>query len=382
MTDLSMPAQRDPALVRRLADKINQVASGVANRLGRPLQIMEVCGGHTHALFHSGIDQLLSADVEFVHGPGCPVCVLPPEAIDQAVGLAGQPDTMLVTFGDVLRVPGSSTTLAGLQARGADIRVVYSPMDVIALARAHPEKNVIFLAIGFDTTMPAVALTIEQAARDQVNNLRFLCYHIRLIPTLQALLERKDVVIDGFIGPGHVSMIIGKDAYEPLVRAWHTPLVVAGFEPVDMMRALWMVVVQLDEQRCQVENAYERVVTDAGNVRGLDAIRRVFAADDVTWRGVGRIPGSVRSLNASYAALDASRMAGLQTPAEHDEPVYCADVLTGKRKPTACPHFNTDCHPHSPKGPLMVSGEGACAAYYRYRRHQTDSNTEAQYEKG
>ena len=362
---------RDPRVVSRLVNKINGTATRVADKLGRPIQIMEVCGGHTHAIFHSGINQLLSDRIEFVHGPGCPVCVLPREAIDKAVALAQRADTILASFGDVLRVPGSSMTLFDAKGQGADVRIVYSPFDLIEMATSHPDKTIVFLAIGFDTTMPAIAMTIQAANTLNISNLKFLCYHIRLLPTLYALLEKGDVLVDGFIGPGHVSIVLGSKAYLPIAHEYHTPLVIAGFEPVDLLQSLYLLLKQLDEGRCEIENAYRRVVTEQGNLIALKAIEEVFAETAIDWRGVGHVEHSIGALAPAFAPFDAGKFSSPATEYHETEPEYCAEVLTGKRKPDTCPLFRKQCVPEYPKGPLMVSSEGACAAYYKFNQSAT-----------
>lgn len=364
-------AFRDPELVGQLIDKINQLAGTVATRLGRPVQVMEVCGGHTHAIFHSGIDQLLDGNIEFIHGPGCPVCVLPTEAIDQASALARRSDTILASFGDVLRVPGSQGSLQQINAQGADIRVVYSPFDVIELAQQYPDKHVVFFAIGFDTTMPSIALTILAAKRAKIANLKFLCYHIRLIPTLTTLLDQGEVKLDGFVGPGHVSIVLGSQVYEPIAETYHKPLVIAGFEPLDFLQALLMLLTQLHEQRCEIENAYTRVVSEQGNPAAIEAMHAVFKDSEISWRGIGAVAGSVGSLNPDFAQFDASLDLVPRQSVELEEVSYCAEVLIGKRKPHQCPFFRKSCTPDSPLGALMVSTEGACAAYYKYKQNST-----------
>ncbi|WP_100641652.1 hydrogenase formation protein HypD [Alteromonas facilis] len=356
-----------PMLVSPLIDELNPLIDSVSQRLGRKLQIMEVCGGHTHAIFQNGLEQLISSNLEFVHGPGCPVCVLPTEAIDNATLIAETSNTILVTFGDVLRVPGKKGDLQKVKALGADIRVVYSPMDVLSIADAHRDKSVVFFAIGFDTTMPSIALTIQAAKKRALTNLSFLCYHIRLIPTLQTLLERDNVVIDGFIGPGHVSIVIGSSAYQPIAKAFKKPFVISGFEPVDILHALLKLIRQIDTSRCEVENAYARVVSPEGNDIAQAAIHDVFVNSDYSWQGLGSVPNSVTSLTQEYAMLDASGRYAVSNRCAPSQSSYCEQVLTGQLKPTQCPKFNRECTPDTPLNALMVSSEGACAAYYTYK---------------
>lgn len=361
---------RDSDQVRLLLKRITPRANKMASQLGHPLQIMEVCGGHTHALFRFGLDQLIPKSIEFIHGPGCPVCVLPTEAIDQAVRLAEQDNVIFASFGDPLRVPGSYKSLMQAKAQGADVRVLYSPFDAIALAKQHPNKQIVFFAIGFDTTMPSIACSLLAAARQELSNLRFLCHHIRLIPTLRALLERGEVQLDGFIGPGHVSMVIGTQVYQPIAARYDKPLVVAGFEPVDFLQALYQLVLQLEQGRCEIENAYSRVVSPEGNLIAQQAINTVFRGGiDSQWRGLGNVPQSGVKIRDSYQQFDASQLLTTSnSPEKKADPSYCNGVLTGKIKPTQCPHFKNTCNPTNPLGALMVSGEGACAAYYQYKR--------------
>lgn len=360
---------RDAGRVKALLVAITAAAEPVAARLGRPLQIMEVCGGHTHAIFRFGLNQLLPSSIEFIHGPGCPVCVLPVAAVDQAVSLARQPNVMLASFGDPLRVPGTRGSLLQAKAEGAEVRVLYSPFDALALARDNPHKQVVFFAIGFDTTMPGTAYSLLAAELAGLTNLRFLCHHIRLMPTLTALLEADDIQLDGFVGPGHVSMVIGSRVYAPIADSYRKPLVIAGFEPVDFLQALYQLVLQLAEGRCAIENAYARVVAPDGNPNALKVIDEAFEPGvDSHWRGLGLVPGSGVRVREPYRHLDAAE--GLISTAQiktATEPAYCNAVLTGRIKPHQCPLFRRHCTPQNPVGALMVSSEGACAAYYQYR---------------
>ncbi len=367
-TEFSMARFRSPSLVKELVNQINKLAHKVSSKLGRPVQVMEVCGGHTHAIFQAGLEQLLNGSIEFVHGPGCPVCVLPAEAIDRSVELAQQPNTVLACFGDVLRVPGNAGSLMQARAKGADVRVLYSPFDAIKLAQSEPDKHIVFLAIGFDTTMPSVAISIDAAKKQNIKNLTFLCYHIRLIPTLTSLLDAGEVLLDGFIGPGHVSVVIGSDAYQPIAGSFNKPLVIAGFEPVDFLQALLMLLQQLAQGRCEIENAYTRVVSQEGNTATQSLMQQVFADSTAAWRGLGDIPCSVTSLNPKYQQFDANTEAQKQSRDSSREPKYCGKVLTGAIKPTQCPLFCQGCNPETPLGALMVSSEGACAAYYKYKQ--------------
>lgn len=369
---------RDAKLVHQVVGQINELAEVLAKKFCRPVQLMEVCGGHTHAIFHAGIDQLLTKQIEFIHGPGCPVCVLPAEAVDKAVALAQQPDVILTSFGDVLRVPGNNGSLQQVKASGADVRILYSPFDAIQLAKDNPHKRVVFFAIGFDTTMPSIALTIKNASNQNIPNLQFLCYHIRLIPTLYALLDKNEIKLDGFIGPGHVSIVVGSDAYSLIASKYHKPLVIAGFEPLDFLQAMLMLLKQLNEQRCEIENAYTRVVTKEGNLTAQAAMEEVFADSKIAWRGMGEIDHSVGSLKPAYANYDATadKDSFAKTHvSDHTQPgenPYCSMVLTGSLKPHQCPNFRKGCDPQSPMGALMISSEGACAAYYKYKQTSND----------
>lgn len=361
---------RNPDAIKQALRDIAPQADQLAENLGRPLQIMEVCGGHTHTLFKYGLPDLLPRSIEFVHGPGCPVCVLPRAVIDQAIAIANRREVIFTTFGDALRVPGSSTSLQQARAQGADVRVLYSPADAVKLAQNNPDKQVVFFAIGFETTMPSTALIILQAKQLGLTNFSVLSHHITIMPTLKALLDRDDLLLDGFIGPGHVSAIIGVEAYQAIAAHYHKPLVISGFEPLDVVQSLRMLLDQLTEGRCEIENQYRRVVKSHGNQAALKAIGQVFALHDknALWRGLGEIPQSGAPIAADFAFYDAEQR--FRTPLS-EEPLdhngYCDQVMVGKLKPRQCPHFGKDCHPQAPLGALMVSSEGACAAYYRYR---------------
>lgn len=361
---------RDADSIRALVGDITPLANDLAASLGRPLQIMEICGGHTHTLFRYGLPQLLPESIEFVHGPGCPVCVLPRSVIDQAVAIARRPEVIFTTYGDALRVPGGSGSLQSARASGADVRVLYSPEDAIPLAMENPDKEIVFFAIGFETTMPGTALTVQRAEQLGLTNFSVLAHHITIMPTLRALLERDDLLLDGFIGPGHVSAIIGSEAYQSIAGHFGKPLVVSGFEPLDITQSLLMLLTQLQEGRCEIENQYRRVVKSGGNKAALRAIQSVFALNQshALWRGLGEIPDSGAPVAEAYAGFDAARK--FQQPLQNpglDRNDYCDQVMIGKLKPKQCPHFGKDCHPQHPIGALMVSSEGACAAYYRYQ---------------
>ncbi|MCG8671370.1 MAG: hydrogenase formation protein HypD [Pseudomonadales bacterium] len=361
---------RDPEPIKSAIRHLQPKAISCADQLGRPVQIMEVCGGHTHTLFKFGLPELLPKQIEFVHGPGCPVCVLPRAVIDQAIALATRADVIFTTFGDALRVPGSEHSLQAVRAQGADVRVLYSPADALVLAQQNPSKQVVFFAIGFETTMPSTALVIQQAAKQGFENFSVLSHHITIMPTLRALLDRDDVLIDGFIGPGHVSAIIGEQAYRDIADHYQKPLVISGFEPLDIVQSIDMLLTQLVEQRCDIENQYTRVVKSKGNQAALNAMYDVFAIDseDALWRGLGQIKDSGAPISNAYAHFDAAKRFALPVQnQEIDCSGYCDQVMIGKLKPSQCPHFGKSCSPQQPMGALMVSTEGACSAYYRYR---------------
>lgn len=361
-------AFRDPQRAEGLLKAIRRTVAEIALPQGRPLHIMEVCGGHTHSLFRYGLHRLVPAEIEFVHGPGCPVCVLPMGRVDDCVRLAERPGTIFTTFGDAMRVPGSRKSLARAKADGADVRVVYSPLDALDIARANPTREVVFFGLGFETTMPSTALTILEAERTGVANFSMLCQHITIIPTLRALLADPDNRIDGFIGPGHVSMVIGIRDYDFIAEENGKPLVVAGFEPLDILQALLMVLRQLAEGRAAVENQYARVVPEHGNKVARAAMARVFEPRErAEWRGLGAIAGSGAQIRAPFAAFDAEKKFALAAATVPDPAqTRCGDVVKGRLKPPECPAFGTTCTPATPLGALMVSSEGACAAYAQY----------------
>lgn len=360
---------RDPKLAKAIIKNINAELADIPSSK-KPLQVMEVCGGHTHTLFKFGLIQLLSEDIEFVHGPGCPVCVLPKSRLDQCIAIAEIENTILCTFGDAMRVPGSNGSLLDARARGCDVRIVYSPMDALLLAEKHPDRQVVFFGLGFETTMPATAMTILQAEKKQINNFKLFCQHITLMPTLEALLNQDDVRIDGFLLPGHLSMIIGTNPYQPLVDTYNKPSVVTGFEPLDMLQALLMLVTQIKEARCEIENQYSRVVAQQGNTNALEAMEQVFETKDASeWRGLGMIDNSGIRLSDTFAHFDAELYFKPKSHLAQDpEGSRCGDILSGRCKPTDCPLFGKACIPENAIGALMVSSEGACAAYYNYRK--------------
>lgn len=365
---------RDPVLAQSLLAKIKQRTEQIADKLNCPLQIMEVCGGHTHAIFKFGIDQLLPEQIEFIHGPGCPVCVLPMGRIDTSIEIATQPDVIFCTYGDVMRVPGKTGSLLDAKRHGADVRIVYSPLDALNLAKQNPDKKVVFFGIGFETTMPSSALTLQQAKKQNVSNFFFLCQHITITPTLRSLLEQPDICIDGFLAPGHVSMIIGVTPYDFIAEEFHRPVVVTGFEPLDILQSILMLVEQFYDERCEVENQYRRIVAESGNHIAQNAMADVFELKESSeWRGLGEIPFSGVELRNAYKQFDAETEFNTAEIKSLDDPLArCGEVLTGRCKPIDCPLFGRGCVPQNAIGALMVSSEGACAAYYQYHRSSRD----------
>ena len=339
-------------------------------RATRPWVLMEICGGQTHTLVRYGIDEMLPAGIELVHGPGCPVCVTSLETIDKATDIASRPDVTLISYGDMLRVPGSRTDLLHVKAEGGDVRVVYSPTEALKFARANPQRKAVFFAVGFETTAPANAMAVWQAKREGLTNFSMLVSHVLVPPAIRALLGSPRNRVQGFIGPGHVCTVMGYREYEELARVFGVPIVVGGFEPLDLLEAILMLVTQLEEGRVAVENQYVRSVTCDGNRLARKILADVFEVCDRKWRGIGVIPESGLRLRAEYAEFDADRILGTEGVTAN-EPAECisAEVLQGLRKPTDCSAFGTRCTPENPLGAPMVSSEGACAAYYQYRRH-------------
>ena len=359
---------RDPEKARVLVAEIERLAPPLAEKLGRPLQVMEVCGGHTHTIFRYGLKNMLpSGCLEFVHGPGCPVCVLPMGRVDDCVVLARQPNVILTTFGDAMRVPGSKGSLLQAKAEGADVRMVYSPLDALKLARENPDREVVFFALGFETTMPSTALTVLQARREGLRNFSLFCNHITIIPTIKAILDSPELTLDGFLGPGHVSMVIGIRPYRFIAEHYKKPIAIAGFEPLDLLQSLWMVLKQLAEGRCEVENQYKRIVPEAGNEQALAAVAEVFELREFfEWRGLGSIDHSGVRMRPSFALYDAERKFAVPNLQIADpKSCQCGEVLKGAIKPFECRVFGTSCTPERPLGALMVSTEGACAAQDR-----------------
>ena len=363
---------RNPVAARGVLAAIRRTVAAIGATAARPVSIMEICGGHTHAIFRYGLDRLTGPGLEFIHGPGCPVCVLPMQRVDEAVRIAERPGMIFTTFGDAMRVPGTRKSLLQAKADGADIRMVYSPLDALALARRHPDREVCFFGLGFETTTPSTALTIQQAAVDGTQNFTVFCNHITVPPPIKALLDDPYMRLDGFVGPGHVSMVIGVHPYDFVARDYGKPIVIAGFEPLDLLQSVLMVLTQIAEGRAEVENQYARVVPDDGNPVSIAACADVYEPrDSFEWRGLGEIDKSGLKIRSKYAAFDAERKFGIgygadaRTRAEPDG-CRCGDVMTGRIKPRQCPKFGVDCTPEMPLGALMVSSEGACAAYYQY----------------
>lgn len=375
---------RDPARARALVSRITELAGRITRPRGRPLQIMEFCGGHTHTIFRYGIEQMLPEGIEMVHGPGCPVCVLPMGRVDDCIAIAERPEVIFTTFGDAMRVPGSRKSLLQAKAEGADVRMVYSPLDALALARRNPEREVVFFALGFETTMPSTALTVQQARRDGVRNFSLFCNHITTVPTIKAILDSPDMQIDGFLAPGHVSMVVGSSPFDFVARDYQRPIVITGFEPLDILQSLWMLLGQLAEGRCEVENQYARVVPEGGNMAGLSAIADVFELRDFfEWRGLGSIDHSGVRMRDAYADFDAERKFAVPNLRIADpKSCQCGEVLKGTLRPWDCKVYGRACTPSTPLGALMVSSEGACAAYYNHgrlpRRAQPDDASVAE----
>jgi hydrogenase expression/formation protein HypD len=373
---------RDPLKAQFLLVEIRELVARIQVGRSRPLYIMEVCGGHTHAIFRYGLETMLPDEIELIHGPGCPVCVLPMGRVDDCVALAEMPGMIFTTFGDAMRVPGSKKSLLQAKAEGADVRMVYSPLDSLQIAKNNPDKQIVFFALGFETTMPSTALTVLRAEKEGIKNFSLFCNHITIIPTIKAILDSPDLQLDGFLGPGHVSMVIGNSSYRFIAEHYKRPLVVAGFEPLDILHAIWMVLKQIDEGRTEIENQYNRVVPDGGNKVALDAIGRVFELREFfEWRGLGSIDHSGVRMRESYARFDAERKFSVPALKIADpKSCQCGEVLKGVIKPWDCKVFGGACTPETPLGALMVSSEGACAAYYQYgdieKIHETKTHSQ------
>jgi hydrogenase expression/formation protein HypD len=353
---------RDPDLARALVRRILETAT-------RRWTLMEVCGGQTHTIVRQGLDELLEPAVEMIHGPGCPVCVTPLEQIDKALALAARPDVLFTSFGDMLRVPGSECDLHQIRARGGDVRVVYSPLDALELARRHPEREVVFFAVGFETTAPANAMAVWRARELGIANFSILVSHVTVPPAMLAILADPDNRVQGFLAAGHVCAVMGWTEYEPIAAAHRVPIVVTGFEPLDLLEGMWLAIRQLEEGRHEVENQYVRSVRRDGTPPARHLVEQVFELTDRKWRGIGEIPQSGLRLRQEFAAYDAERRFTLGS-IQVDEPAACraGDVLRGRIKPSACAAFGVECTPVTPLGAPMVSTEGACSAYYQCGR--------------
>jgi len=354
----------------RAGDVCKRIADAIARTTTRTWVLMEVCGGQTHSIVRYGIDRMLPSSVELVHGPGCPVCVTSLEMIDRAHAIATMPDVVFTSFGDMLRVPGSRGDLLTLRSRGADVRIVYSPLDALEIARKNPDKRVVFFGIGFETTAPANAMAVHLAKREGVSNFSMLVSHVLVPPAMAAILQTKGNRVQAFLGPGHVCAVMGLGDYEVLSQRYRVPIVVTGFEPVDLLEGVLCCVRQLEQGRAEVENQYSRTVAHGGNRAARELTAKVFDVVDRKWRGVGTIPRSGYRLAPEYSAHDAERLFDVDTIVT-EESAACISglVLRGLKKPRDCPAFGKACTPQTPLGATMVSGEGACAAYYQYGRH-------------
>jgi hydrogenase expression/formation protein HypD len=355
---------RDAQAARDYSQALKRITS-------RPWTIMEVCGGQTHSIVKFGIDELLPPAITLVHGPGCPVCVTPLELIEKAIEIASTPNVLFCSFGDMLRVPGNSKDLLTVKAAGGDVRIVYSPLDALKLAVDNPDREVVFFAVGFETTAPANAMAVYQAEKQGIRNFSLLVSHVLVPPAMEAILSFPDSRVQGFLAAGHVCAVMGFWEYEPLAQKYRVPIVVTGFEPVDILQGIFMCIRQLEQGRAEVENQYTRSVRREGNLPAQKLISEVFCVVPRKWRGVGEIPQSGLGLQAKYAAFDAETRFGI---AHHtaDEPAECMSglILQGIKKPHECPAFGNRCTPEHPLGATMVSSEGACAAYYHYRRRK------------
>jgi hydrogenase expression/formation protein HypD len=356
---------RDPEAAKVL---IAEIAALAAEQPAR--KFMEVCGGHTHAIYRHGIESLLPETIEMVHGPGCPVCVIPMGRVDDAIAIASQDGVTMCCFGDMMRVPGGTSTLLEAKAKGADVRVVYSPLDALAIAEREPDRNVVFLAVGFETTAPSTAITAMQARERDVSNFSIFCNHVTIVPPMKAILDSPGMQLDGFLGPGHVSTVIGTGPYEFVSREYGLPLVTAGFEPVDILQGVAMLLHQLADGRAEVENQYKRVVRDGGNNSALKMLSEVFELrPHFEWRGLGFIAQSALTLRVEYAQWDAEKRFEVPGVRVADpKACQCGEVLKGAIRPWECKVFGTACTPETPIGTCMVSSEGACAAYFNYGR--------------
>ena len=365
---------RDAEKARALSAKITSLCEP-----GRQYKFMEVCGGHTHTIYKHGLEDYLPEGVSLVHGPGCPVCVIPMGRLDDAIAIAEQPDVIMTTFGDMMRVPGGQGSFFDSKAKGADIRMVYSPLDSLKIAKQNPDKHVVFMAIGFETTAPSTAMTVLRAKADGLDNFSIFCNHVTIIPAIKAILDSPDLRLDGFLGPGHVSTVIGCRPYEFISAVHRKPLVCAGFEPLDILQSVYMLLLQLREGRCEVENQYARVVPWDGNPKALKVIGETMELRPYfEWRGLGFISQSALQVREKYASFDAERLFDVPGVRVADpKACQCGEVLKGVLKPWECKVFGTACTPETPIGTCMVSSEGACAAYYNFGRFTRERVKEA-----
>jgi hydrogenase expression/formation protein HypD len=351
---------RDGQLAQQTAAKIRRITT-------RPWTIMEICGGQTHSIVKFGIESLLPNTITLVHGPGCPVCVTPLELIDKAIAIASRPDVIFASFGDMLRVPGSSKDLLTVKAEGGDVRMVYSPLDALTIAKVNPEKHVVFFAVGFETTAPPNAMAVKEAKRQGINNFSILCSHVLVPPAVEAILSSPSNRVQGLLAAGHVCTVMGYEEYFPLATRYKVPIVVTGFEPVDILQGIYMTVKQLEEGRNEVENQYTRYVRREGNMSAQRVLKEVFTTIDRKWRGIGEIPQSGYGLSTAYDAYDAEKIFGVEAIAVEESSLCIAgQVLQGLKKPNQCAAFGKECTPEHPLGAPMVSSEGACAAYYNF----------------
>lgn len=353
---------RDARAARRCARAIERLTT-------KSWRIMEVCGGQTHSIIRFGIDELLPRNITLVHGPGCPVCVTPSEYVDKACAIALEPDVIFCSFGDMLRVPGNHEDLLSVKAKGGDVRIVYSPLDAVKIAKANPARQVVFFAVGFETTAPANAMAVYQARRQNIDNFSVLVTHVLVPPALEAILSAPSNTVQGFLAAGHVCTVMGYHEYEPIAERYRVPIVVTGFEPLDILQGVHMCVRQLEQGRAEVENQYSRSVRRSGNTEAQALIAEIFEVTPREWRGIGEIPRSGLRLREPYAVFDAERRFPVAVPSvQRDNACISGEILLGARKPFECPAFGAECTPEAPLGATMVSAEGACSAYYRYRR--------------
>ncbi len=353
---------RDPVLAKKLFDEIAEITT-------KNWAIMEVCGGQTHSIIRNGIDQLLPEKIELIHGPGCPVCVTPLELIDKALAIAAKPNIIFCSFGDMLRVPGSEKDLFRIKSEGGDVRTVYSPLDALKIAKENPDKEVVFFGVGFETTAPANAMTIFQAEKQNVKNFSMLVSHVLVPPAVAAIMESPTNRVQAFLAAGHVCSVMGYSEYPPLVEKYKVPIVVTGFEPIDVLEGIRRAVIQLEANEAKIENAYERIVTFEGNTTAQKMLADVFETKDRAWRGIGVIPNSGWTLNETYRDFDAEYKYDVTGIVAHESSLcHSGEVLQGMIKPHECPAFGKECTPRKPLGATMVSSEGACAAYYNYGR--------------